>query len=251
MRRSMLTATKVVVPPNIQFGAAGAKDFGPSSTLNMPYPTGISAGHGLLVVRVMWNDNVTADDIAGYANLVDGTSGTGTAAGAHTTRIRMDFKVADGSESGTLAATAGGTAASGSGQIGVIIRYTNATGAWDVAGVGSSIGAETTHGGNRASGSSGNLDVVSGDLLVAGIAIDVVTALSMTSPAITIGGSATGVGTKTIRYNTSGSSAGNDGNLEVVDAPYTGSNQTAAFAMSFSSGIAQCGPIGFVRLRQA
>lgn len=254
MRRSMLTANRVVVPPDIQFGAAGAKQASAVAALDIPYVPDVALNDGLLVVRVMWNDNMTANDIAGYTNLVDGTSGTGTAAGAHTTRIRMDFKVADSADvthsalDDELATSGGGTV---SGQVGVMLRYSNATGLWDAVGVGSSISAETTHGGNRAGGAGGNLDVLSGDLLVAGVAIDTSTALTMTAPAITLGGSGTGVGTKTIRYNTAGSTAGNDGNVEVIDAPYTGSSQTAAFAASFSSGIAQCGPLGGVRLRQA
>lgn len=249
MRRALLTAT---VPaggsPNVQFGAVGTKAGTATANLDVPYPSGISAGHLLVCLRVLWNVSMTADDISGWDMRADGTSGTGTSVDAHVTRIRIDTKVASGSETGNLSTTASGIA---NGQIGIIARYTNDTGLWSVEGCGTTIGADTTHAADRSTGASGSFGVISGDMLLAGVAVDTDAAITATGLTITHNGSGTGVGTVTRRTSGAGVADGADGNVDLCDAPYTGGTQSGGGAFAWTTATSQCGPVGFVRIRQS
>jgi hypothetical protein len=249
MRRAMLVTTGP--PPNflgVTYVNNGGKSSSSTGTLDLTPPASTTIGDGLLMIRCMWNSNMTANDVSGWTNLADGTSGTGTANGNHTSRIRMDFRVADGTESPFgITTTGGGTV---SGQCGMILRYANGTGHWEAVGCGSTVAGDTSHNGNRATSDSGTFSVAPGDVLVAGIAIDVATGLAASAPNITVGGTGTGVGTVSWRENGVGFTDGNDGNIYVAEAPYSGTSKTGAGAFSMSSGIAQCGPVGFVRIRE-
>lgn len=233
----------------IAFGSVGTKCVSGTTSMAILYPGSIVAGDLLVCFRVIWPTTATASDIPGWDMRVDGVSGTGNpgAVDSHVTRIRIDTKVADGTEIGGLATTQGGTI---SGTCGIIARYTKESNKnWDIDGSGTPAG-DTSHAANRATGDSGTVDIASGDFLIAGIAVDTDAALTPTGLIINHTSSAAGVGTVSRRTSGLGAGTGTDGNVDVADAPYTGTTKSGGMAFAWTTATAQCGPVGFVRLRE-
>lgn len=233
----------------IAFGTIGAKSAGGTTTLSIAYPASIAAGDMAVACRCIWPDTATATDEAGWTAGGDGGGGTGSSVDAHTTRARIDTMQLVGSESGSVTFDQAG---SPDGGVGIMLRYTKAAGSiWQVIVPSpTSIGNDTSHGTNRSTNSTSSVAIKPGDMIIACVAVDTDSALSPTSPIITVGGSQTGVGTKNRRTSGAGVTTGNDGNVEVYDAPYTGAEQTGALAFAFTEATSQCGPVAFIVLRE-
>lgn len=123
----------------ITYAATGASVTG-STSLAVPYPAGIAAGH-LLVLHVVnkYPPNGPSTPAGWTAPANNQGSGGSGSAGTDSGNVYSTFfyKEADGSETGTLAVTIpGGTVA-----LGRIARLTKTTGVWSVA---AAHGADTT-----------------------------------------------------------------------------------------------------------
>jgi len=114
----------------ISFGALGAVAHGTTS-LSVPHPSGIAAGHLLALAIVNKYPTNAPSTPAGWTAGPRSTGGT-TPNGSDQGQLYISwfYKVATGSEAGNLAVTiTGGNTSSGR-----MYRFANATGTWDVAG---------------------------------------------------------------------------------------------------------------------
>jgi hypothetical protein len=232
----------------IAFGTIGAKsaaDATPAS-IDVAYPATVSAGDLLVAGRVLWQTaGFVPSDEAGWTFAPELAGGTGTAADTHTTTVRGDYKVAVGGETGVVAFDQSGSPGVSDGAMGVMARYTVGAGStWDVA---SFTANDAAHGANR-SAFSASVTLVTGDMLVAIVAVDTDATLTISAPAFS--GTGMTFGTVTQRTpNTAGITTGNDGNIEWFDALVT-AGATAAVSLTFTTAISQCGPVEFIRLRE-
>lgn len=231
--------------PVVSLASLGTKSAGAVATpVAVPYPAAIAANDMILAGVNAYNDTATVTTPASpWTAAADLTGGTGTAADAHTGRIHVDSRVAVGTESGNQNFTLGGTI---SGALGIMAAYRLGTPAntWDVA---STSGTDDTHAANRAITGSGSLSFAVADVLVAFVAVDTDTSLTVTSPALT----ASGITFDTTSRLTSGAgvTSGNDGNIDVYEATVTAGSGTTAPSLAFTTATSQCGPAVFVRLR--
>jgi hypothetical protein len=232
----------------ISFGAIGAKSAGGTTSVNVDYPTGISAGHALVLADCGWPAAAGVNAITNWT-VGQTTGGTGSSADAHDTTLALFYKTtgATGSESGTLAVGRGGTP---NGQLGVMARYTSTGGftfgSFELAG-----GADNTHGADRSITTSVNLTLAVGDVLVAGVAMDTDAALTITSPTFTASGITFGSVTARTTVGAGGVATGNDGNVEIFDAAVTAGSGTVAVTFAFTCATSQCGGVRIVKLREA
>lgn len=227
----------------IAFGAIGAKSAGGTTTINVAYPSSVGAGDLLVTGRVSWNA-MTHTAESGWTLQSNTSSGTGTAADAHTTRVSADTRVADGGETGSVTFDQGGTA---SGALGVMLRYTkDPAKSWHIQG--SLVGSDATHGADRSVTPANQFSMEPGDVIVAIVAVDTDAALTITSPTFT----ATGFtfGTPQRRTSGAGVTTGNDGNVEVFDIEVLTGSGSAAGTFAFTTATSQCGGVAFVRLRE-
>lgn len=228
----------------VSLASTGTKSSGVTATpLLVPYPTGLAAKDMLVYGANAYNSTATVTTPAGWTAAGDLTGGTGTAADAHTGRIHSDYKEAVGTESGNLSVALGGTLSGALGQM-VAYRLGDTTDSWDVA---STTGTDDTHAANRAVTGSGTLSFDVDDVLLAFVATDTDTSLTVTAPALT----ATGITFGTTNRLTSGAGviSGNDGNIEIFEATVTAGTGTQAPSLAFTTATSQCGPVSFVRLR--
>jgi hypothetical protein len=226
----------------VAFGSIGSRVDG-TTTCAPAYPTGVTAGHLAVAGRVGWTDpNTTFAAETGWTQQGTQGGGTGSSVDAHTTDLSVDTRELDGSETGSVTFDNG----SPGGSIGVIARYSkDASETWDLV---FASGTDDTHGADRSVTASGSIDLAPGDVVVAVVATDTDTSLTITSPAITASGIT--FGTTTRRTSTAaGSTNGVDGNVEIFDATVSSGSGTAAPALAFTTATSQCGPVGFVRLR--
>jgi len=232
----------------IAFGAIGAKSAGGgTTTVSVAYPSSPGAEDLAIAARVAWLSTATCTDESGWTAGADGTSGTGSSNDSHTTRARIDTQELTGSESGSVTFDQGGTI---SGCLGVMLRYTkDSSKSWEIQNGG--VSADVSHGANRGTGDGSNsVTIKSGDLIVAVVAVDTDAALSPTGLIVNLSGSSTGFGTVTRRTSGAGVTTGNDGNVEVFDVPYTGSEQTGGLRFGFTEAVSQCGPVAWIVLRE-
>lgn len=223
----------------IAFGAIGTKAGTGTTTEAIAYPASVGAGDLLLACRSIWLGTATADNEAGWTAAGRLSGGTGTAVDDHTTVVAADWIEAAGGESGTVTFDQAGA----TGIMAVMLRYTKGAGTWGVA---AETGDDATHGADRAVTLSSSHTVADGDFVVAVVAVDTNTTLAgVASPAFS--GTAT-FGTVNRRTSGTGTSTGNDGNIEVWDAEVTGDGTCTGF--SFTTSTSQCGPIDIVRLRE-
>lgn len=225
----------------IAFGALGAKATTGTATIAIAHPASVGAADLLLACRNVWLNTATASDETGWTAAGDLAGGTGGAVNdAHSTRVRADYRVAAGGETGTVTFDQGGTV---NGVIGVMARYTKDAGAtWDVA---AQTGDDATHGADRAVTLGSAHTVAVGDWVVAVVAQDLQTAATVTATAFT--GTAT-FGTITRRTSGTGTTTGVNGNIEVYDAEVTGAGTCTGFTITTTAS--QCGPVDIVRLRE-
>ncbi len=227
----------------VAFGNSGAVDPG-TTTLVIPYPTGIVAGN-LLVLAVgnKYPPNGPAAP-AGWTLVANGqASGGAGAAGNDTGNVyaTVFVKVADGTETGNLTVTLTGANTS----MGRIFRYTNAAGSgWDYA---ATYGSDNTGGTAWIVSSAADPGITAGDMLV------VISAINTDAPTWTAESvSATGAtfGTHTERQD-SGTGFGNDMRLVVSDHTVTAGTALAApvYTMSASGGTPE-GASVILRIRE-
>lgn len=226
----------------VSYHAVSTRVAGTATTIAHNYPT-VSAGDMILCLRCLWTDvSVTASDEAGWTPTGDLFGGTGTAADAHTTRIRVDRQVATGSETGTVTFDN----ATPSGQLGCMISYSKTDTDWDVA---FATGDDATHGANRSITASTSIALAPGDMVVMAVAFDTDVSLAgITSPAITASGIT--FGTTTFRGSVNGTNVGNDGSIGQWEAVVSSGSGTVAPVFSFTFATTTCGPAVFVRLRE-
>lgn len=228
----------------ITFGSIGAKAEG-QATIAIPYPASVGAGDLLLAGRCLWRPStITATDEPGWTPIGDLFGGTGTATDDHTTRIRGDYLIASGGETGTVTFdTSVSDGSTTDGGIGVMARYAKGSGTWDAA---SQTGDDATHDNTRSVTLGTAHTVEAGDWLVALVAVD-------RDPALTIvGASFTGTatfGTINERASGAGSALGRDGNIAWFDVEVTGAGTCTGFTMTTET-VVQCGPVNVVRLRE-
>lgn len=226
----------------IGFGAVGTKVDG-TTTCAPGYPSGVAAGHLAIAGRAGWTAaNVALSAEAGWVQQGTQEGGTGASVDNHTTEVGIDTLELTGSESGSVTFDCPG----GGGCIGIIARYSKDAGeTWDLA---YAEGTDDTHGADRSATASGSIDLAVNDWVVAVVAVDTDTSLTITSPAITASGIT--FGTTTARAPVSaGSTNGVDGNIYIFDAAITSGSGTAAPALAFTTATSQCGPVAFLRLR--
>ncbi len=116
----------------VAFATAGTGAETTSGTVSVPYPTGIVGGHAL-VVHVLTHTGTSIATPSGWTLLASGACGSGS--GFHA----AFFKIADGTESGTLSVVA-----SGGGTNGTFGRMYRFTGAASTEGAGQESGNSTT-----------------------------------------------------------------------------------------------------------
>jgi hypothetical protein len=229
----------------IGFGAVGTKASG-GSTINTGYPASVGAGDLLLACRNAYDLVTTVcSDEAGWTPSGDLYGGANNGAtDDHGSRVRVDYREAAGGETGSVVFDQTGAV---NGGICCMARYTKTAASWDT--VQSTTGDDATHGANRSVTASGTLDLAPGDMVVAVVAVDTDSALTVTSPAITASGIT--FGTTNRRASAGGTTTGRDGNVEVFDAVVTSGSGTVAPSLAFTTATSQCGPAAFIRLREA
>jgi MSHA biogenesis protein MshQ len=230
----------------IAFGAAGAVANTATTTLTLPYPTGITAGQILIVCvcnKYPTNSPTTPTGFT-LATNAQGTGGSG-AAGIDTGTVYMTvyYKIAVGTETGNLSITitANNTA------IGRMFRYTNATNNWIIA---AANGADNTAGTGWLTTMNVDPGLTTGDLIIvaSGINTDAYTysAQAPAEPSTTFGA--------TTERQDSGTTSGQDCGLVVTETPVTAGTSTVAPTYSMtSSGTATNNPAGssvMFRLRE-
>jgi hypothetical protein len=237
------TAGDVTAPPVSRVNI-GTKVVAGTTTVVLGYPAGVAADQIALACRVGWENAVTFSDEAGWTNTASLAGGTGTAADAHTTTVRVDRKELVGSESGTVTFDQTGSAQAGVAGVMVTYQLGDTSNTWDVA---TSTGDDATHGANRSVTGSSSIPLAVGDVVVAVAAVDTDASLTITSPAITASGITFGATTRLT--SGAGSGQGDDGNVEVFEAKVTAGSGTVAPTLAFTTATSQCGPVAFVRLR--
>lgn len=230
----------------IAFGAIAAKASSSLTTVAIAYPASPGAGDLAIAFRNGFNaSQVTFSDEAGWTNRGDRTGGTNTIQDAHSAHIRTDTKELAGGESGSVTFD---MAANSGAMIGLMLRYTKAGGTWDVA---YTDGDDNTHGANRSVTGGASLSFQPGDKIVALVATDTDTGLTITSPVFTASGITFGTPVERTTAVEGGTGLGNDGNIQIFDADITAGSGTAAPTFAFTTATSQCGPIAFLRLRAA
>jgi hypothetical protein len=226
----------------IAFGAIGAKTILGTTTCDVAYPASVGAGDLLIAGRNVYHvSGIAGADEAGWT--AAGTLRAGDVNNAvddHSSLIKADYRFAAGGETGTVQFDQTGTV---NGVVGIMARYTKGSGnTWDVA---AQTAADSTHAANRAVTLGTAHTVAVGDWLVALVAVDTDTALTITAPTFT--GTAT-FGPVARRTSGAGAITGNDGNLEWFDVEVTGAGTCTGFTMTTAT--LQCGPVDILRLRE-
>lgn len=215
-----------------------------TTTVAIPYPTPVAAGERCFAVRSVKPETATAVDEAGWTALINATGGTGTT-GLDTglTRLKVDYKDLDGSESGSVTFDQGATPNAVAGQM---ISYAVEAG-YDFDVMTTSSGQDANHNVGRAVTGTTTLAIAPGDLIIAFCSSDTDATTAFTSPAIT----ATGItfGTTVQRQGASGVSQNNDCGHMIYEARAKSGTGTSNPILNLSGGPSNCGVVGFVRLR--
>ncbi len=234
-------------------GSAGvlttASALGTTSTTTAYTATATAGRLGIVTVSVKPNTSTvpaTITDGAGkvWNKITDATGGTGTTgADVGLTRIAKYVRIFDGTESGSVTATA----ASSSAITATMDVYSPSAGGWTSP---ISVTAnDSTHGSNcTAASGTWSSALALNDWVHAGYSADT-DALTTTS-AHNIAQSGTTFGTRTARSRLNNSS-GNQCGVHTWDAAVTAAGGgTAATTMGFTWASSSCGPFGGLRLRE-
>jgi hypothetical protein len=237
------TADDLPVPP-VTFTAIGTKTgTGSTTTVSIAHPAGTAADQVLIAGRVAWETGISFTDESGWTASGELAGGTGTAADAHTTAVRVDRKEISGADAGPTVFDQTGAL----GATGIMASYTKSPGTatWDFA---TATGDDATHGANRSVTASSSIALDVNDVVTAWVAVDTDVSLTITSPAITASGITFGTTTQRAPVS-AGSTTGDDGNIYMFDATVTAGSGTVAPVLNFTTATSQCGPVAFVRLR--
>jgi hypothetical protein len=230
---------------SVAFGAAGTVSAGGTTSISVPYPTGITRGDLLVLSLAVRPQGATITTPTGWTAPSNNT-GTGGAGGeatdAGTVKVAVFTKEADGTETGNLAVTVGNTPNAGMGRM---FRYSRTTGKqWSVA---CANGADND--GGTGWSVTGNVDpgITAGDMVIVSTALNT-DAPTWSSQAL----SATGVtfGAANERQDT-GVTTGNDIKLMVSDhAVSSGTSSAAPVYTATASATSPEGASVFLRIRQ-
>ena len=232
----------------IAFGTIGAKSAGGTATVSVAMPASGAAGDMYVAGRAAWRTTAECDP-ANEASWTAGgelQGGTGTAADAHTSIARIDYR-SDAIPTNPTVFDQTGTPGTTGGCVGICARYTKTAAAWAAAAT--ATGDDATHGSGRSATASTAISFQPGDMLVAVAAVDTDANAGITAPAFTASGIT--FGTTTARNGGAGVTTGNDGNVILFDALVTAGTGTAAPTLAFTLVTVQCGPVSFLRLREA
>lgn len=228
----------------IAFGASGAAAAGTTS-LSVPYPTGITAGQMLVLAIATKSGTIPIVPTDWTIRATDtGGAGSGVDQGQITAFILT--KEADGFESGNLSVSL----PSGNSSLGRMFRYTKAAGkTWSFA----SATAQRNVGGSTSWSvtTAGTLDATANDMIIAASAVNT-DAYSFSGQDLSASG-ITAWGTYAERQD-SGTTNGNDCRLVVSEHPITAGTATGALTHTMlANGSATNAPAGasaFLRLRE-
>jgi hypothetical protein len=169
-------------PDPVWAGSWGAKPAGNATSAAAAYPTGPESGNLLLYPVVSKHANLPS--VSGYTQQDQKTDGSGTGADTGSVVATLLYKVAIGSESGTLAATK--TTETGSGLFGQQFRLVKWGAQWSIA---STTGADTSADASVSVTGAATLDIVVGDYVVVSFAdVSDVGTNVWTSPLLTVPG---------------------------------------------------------------
>jgi hypothetical protein len=226
----------------IAFGAIGTKGSG-TTTVSLASPSGTADTQLLIAGRSAWEPALTFTNETNWTLAAqDESVGTGTAANAHLTGVRADYRILTGSLAGPTVFDQSGA----EGCSGVMLSYTREGSDWDT--IASTTGDDSSHGANRSMTGVGSIDFAPGDMLIGVVSVDTDSALTISAPAFTASGIT--FGTTTRRTSGAGSGAGDNGNIEVFDALVSSGSGTVAPTLAFTTATSQCGGVVFVRLRE-
>jgi hypothetical protein len=228
----------------IAFGAIGTASAIGSTSVTIPYPTGVAAGN-LLVMAIFTKYAVTPTLPGGWQNITNGqgTSSNGGANGLYsgTLYTTVFVRVADGTESGNVVVSV----PSGTTALGYISRYTKGSGTyWDIAATNGQDANQSTPWSATAAANPG---ITAGDLMLA-ISGDMSGAFTNhTVEAMSATGATFGTMTEDadIRITTGGG-----GGLIITRHPVTAGTASAAPVFTMTSNAADSGVTLFVRLRE-
>ena len=235
----------------ITWQAAGAVSAASGTSVSPAYPASIAAGDLLILLVGMKPSTANSGSVttpSGWTSVASltGAGGYGATLGADTgnTNVWAFSKVADGTESGTLAVSVATNNVSWM----TIHRLSNATGVWDVAGA---TGSDTSAG-NVSVTFSSDPGVTSGDYIVAAMVIptDVTTPTQFSAEAFSQTGVTFGTVTEVVEPD---STTGNDIGGFVIRAAVSSGTSSAAPVMTATAGGTTTnvrGPAVFVRARE-
>ena len=227
----------------VAFGAIGA-GAGQVNSINVAYPTGIASGNLLfLCIANKYPPNGPATPTGFTApanNQGTGDPGDGPGIGVGATYATVYYRVADGSESGTVTVSV----TSGNALYGVMARYTNATGAWAV---GAANGGDSTAGTAWSATMGTDPGVQGGDMVLACNANNNNTSLGSAYAL-----SQTGVtyGTATERLDNS-TSFGDDVGIKFADHAVTSGTSSAAPVHTWTASASAAGGTALLRIRES
>lgn len=222
--------------------ASGTVGAGGTTSVTVAYPSGIAANDLLLMVVANRPNAQTPDDISGWTKL-SATGGAGSeAAGTGTVRGTIYYKIADGSESGSVTVNC----TSGTSMFGRMFRFRSNTGTFDVA---TATGSDNSAGTGVSATAGSDPGVTADDLVVAAFICSEDTARaaseSLTSTGVTYYSG--------VELQDSGITTGNDLGMVVWQQTAKSGTSSAApvFAatMSGTNSARSAGPVIFVRLR--
>lgn len=229
----------------LSFNTLAAKSVGGTTTVAIPIgASAVPAGSLIVLARCLWLSTATATNETGWTPSAELTGGTGTAIDAHTTRLRLDYKVAVGTEAGTtITLDNAGTISGGIGQS--IVLKKDAAKAWSFD---SRIATDDAHGTGRSVTFGTALDVIADDLLIIFIAVDSDASFSQGAGSV-MTGTATYLSPPTsISPSATGVLTGVDGNLMVQRAIVDGAGTVTGYTSDATAS--SCGPVAVLRLRE-
>jgi len=210
------------------------------------FAAAVGSGDMLVAGRVGWSAAVALNDETGWTSQGRLEGGTGSANDAHVTEVGGDtrqYVSGDGTPAFDLGGTVGGS-------IGVVLGYRKSSprSTWNIA---ATTADDNTHAADRSTSGAGSISWQVGDVVVVVVAVDTDAALTISAASIT----ATNVTFSAMTRRTpatAGSTAGQDGNIEVWEATVTGvsGSPTTAPSFSWTCATTTCGPVNFIRLRE-
>lgn len=230
----------------VGYGSVGTVASAAAQTVSVPYPTGITAGDGLVLIRGAKPDTTALVTPSGWTLLDQFTGGAGVFGNdTGPLKVAAYFREATGSESGNLVCDT--TAGTFDVQQGYIARYTKGSGVWDIAVAGGADSTTTTDWSVTAGSDPG---VQSGDLVQVGLCWPTDAARTWSAEGLTVPG--TSVSALTVPLANQTTLVGADMASRGHNFTITAGTSTGAptYAATVNSGINIAGPTIFVRLRE-